>query len=142
MTLDYRDLLFDKFRYGGRGEIEKGIRYWDCYGISREVLKRVGKDLPEFNYTDDLVEIAGLIEKNRDLILEKIDKPEPYCLVAIQVVPEAVTHCGVLLNHSSFIHMTEDHGPRVDSIDSPLWKNKLRGYFRYGQRVSTTNNSL
>ncbi len=119
MTLDYQDLLGCEFKEHGRGEDRK----YDCYGLSMAVLKRVGIELPEFEYVIRHELINNLINKEKESITVKIEKPEPYCLIIFKTHPLFSDHFGVVLDDcKSFIHIRRNSTVCVQRLSDEKWK--------------------
>jgi len=121
------DLLTKKHKTGGRGP-----DFYDCLGLSQEILRRVGRSIPNYEYSED-IEMEGihsLIDQGREEAIE-LERPEPWSIVAIQTVPKFVTHIGIVLDDCrNFIHILEKVNVKVDSLNSPYWRTKTRGFYR------------
>ncbi len=126
MTLNYIDLLGKPHKLGAHGP-----EAYDCYHLCVEVLHRVGKEIPKYTVPDETVDIHELIEAEKLIVAEQIEKPEPYCIVTFCVIPGYVTHCGVVLeNCKSFIHVMRKISVAVERLDLIPWRNKIRGFYR------------
>lgn len=121
----FEDLLGKKFEYGGRGPDT-----YDCYGLCMEVYKRIGKDLPEFGFATKAEIIHEMIKTGKEYF-EKIDTPEPYCLIAFYIRYPYVSHIGVMLEPPYFIHILEKTQVTIERIDSPVWQRKIAGFYRW-----------
>jgi hypothetical protein len=67
----------------------------------------------------------------KDLFL-KLDKPEPFCLVALSLEDRKyINHVGVVwYNSFEFIHISEKTKVSIERLDDPLWFSKIRGYYK------------
>ena len=105
--MDYIDLIGKPFSPGGRGPDN-----YDCYGLVKELYRRSGIELPEYAYDspDNFSLIHRLINGDKDLF-ERLEKPEPYCLVLFTIQPPYISHIGVVLEDChTFIHASEKVG--------------------------------
>ncbi len=73
-----KDLVGIPYRHHGRDSA--GM---DCYGLVIEVLKRIGKNLPDVFYPDTEIETNKTILKNLEEIIPntKLEKPEEGAVV-------------------------------------------------------------
>lgn len=109
-----------------------------CYGLTRELYKRGGVLLPDYYQPDQLEEIHKLIAREERLLLvsgkiEKLDKPEPWCLVVIQWIGQkAHSHiCVVLKDCKSFLHVTGRKGVVIEKINRVDRWGTIRGYYKW-----------
>ena len=126
ITAEYSDLLGKRFEYYGRGP-----DVFDCWGLVREYCKRAGVLLPDHSSTDDPAEQAVGIKKDADTYYIKVDEPEIYDIVLFQVIPRFVTHCGVYVGSGRFLQVTAKSNVAVEELESPIWKDKIRGFYRF-----------
>lgn len=102
-----------------------------CYGLVREVKRRLGEDLPVFDTPDDDESIVKLIIVGIDFT-EPIVVPEPYCLVLFSITNPLPHHVGIVLEDCTrFIHVLRKRNVTIEKLHSPLWKNCIRGYYRW-----------
>lgn len=122
----YSDLIGKKFEYDGRGPDT-----FDCYGLCVEIYKRLGKQLVEYQASNDFKENAARFDfGKKDFI--RIDKPEPFCLVLLTVFKPYVSHIGVVLEDCRhFIHIFRKCNVCIESLSSERWKNRIDGYWKY-----------
>jgi hypothetical protein len=105
-------MLNKKFKKDGRGPNE-----YDCYGYIIDILKKVGKYLPEYDS-------PALSEK-----IIKIDKPESFCIVEYQGFP--THHVGIVLEDCiRFIHIRDKVNVAIERLDQPEWQRKIIGFYR------------
>lgn len=130
----FNDLFGVKFKYGGKS-IEEGF---DCWNLCREVYRRIGKELPTFEYVVE--EIHGIegaknidkkIAKAKEMF-KKLERPEPYCLVTFFIRPPYTSHIGVVLPDClHFIHIMEKTSVTIERLDAPEWERRITGFWRY-----------
>ncbi len=119
------DLFRAGYAIGGRGPAA-----YDCFGLFREVQRRVGVDLPDVASPAAMAERACLIEVGaRDW--QPLPAPEPWCAVAIRV-GRWVSHLGVVLDDGvHFLHATRATGVTRARLDDPRWASRIAGYYRW-----------
>ncbi len=124
--LDYSDLLGGTFKWLAKGENNE----WDCWSLTREVLRRVGKELPDKKSFIDLKLRNAAFEEGRKLV-EKLEKPEPYCIVAFKTRRFFITHIAIVLEDcKTFIHIQKKTRVNICRLDHIFWENKIEGYYR------------
>jgi len=121
----FSDLLGKEFLYGARGPDA-----YDCYGLAREVGRRVDIYFPpKVSYTTPR-DIDGLIEEEARR-WKKLEAPELYCLVAFSLVHPYVNHVGVVLEYNRFIHIMHNTRVTIERFDKDPWVNKVRGFYQW-----------
>ena len=119
--IDVSDLVGVRFKPRGRSK-EEGF---DCYGLAIEVERRAGITLHDVYY--DSV-FGGSTERTRKFVegdfCEKIDCPEPNCLVSIRC--GSGNHCGVYLGDGLVVHATLDCGVVVQKA----YRLNIDGYYK------------
>ena len=128
---NFSDLIGVPFVNRGRS---KDVGY-DCYGLVKEVYRRYGYNIPEYDtdYTDT-ERINGLIAGNtKGYPWHKIAEPKAPCLLAIRFgAPYGViNHTGVYIGDGMFVHTRERIGVNIDSIYSPAWRRVIVGFYEY-----------
>ena len=126
-NLDYYDLLGKPFRLGGRGP-----DFYDCWGLCMELGRRVGIILPE-DFTPEKTEDQDrAIRQHIDKDFTKLEKPEPYAIVAFSITPGLIDHCGFILeDRKHFVHTMHDHHVVVLRLDHRVLLKKREGFYRY-----------
>ena len=115
---------------------------WDevrrCYGLARELYKRAGIILPDFNQPDEVGIIHKAIIDGEKFLTEqgkikKIDKPEPWCLAVIQWLNiESYNHiCVILPDCKSFLHVTKKTRVVVENFRRLERWGIIRGYYKW-----------
>lgn len=109
----------------------------NCWGLVKTVAARMGLVIPDF---DDFVDQSaekiedqlgeGFRKFNGDFV--RVEDPEPGDVIAFAVGgDDTVSHVGVVLDHTWFMHCREGAGVRMSRIKSPLWGGFIRGYYRW-----------
>ena len=131
--MNFNDLIGVPFKNRGR-DINTGF---DCYGLVKEVYKRYGYDIPEYdsqyNY-DDMCRVNELIEGNiHNYPWREIEEPKAPCLIAIRFGSPVgvVNHTAVYIGNGRFIHTRERIGVCIDRISNPAWNKVIVGYYEY-----------
>lgn len=128
-ALKYDDLLSVPWKSGGRS-----LEGLDCYGLVKEIYARLGMALPEIDETPAMGaanEIDRLWKDGHVDIGEKIDRPEPYCVVVFSIRAPWVSHMGVVLPEGRFIHVLHGRTVQVDRLNHLYWKSRIAGYYRW-----------
>lgn len=144
--MEWVDLIGKPFEVGARGP-----KSYDCYGLVKEVSRRMGKDIPDYPGDRDLMKVQSIMEleshRNRWQPTTP-DMPDSLCPVIFKnwwgedhtfgIVPGAMivfsvrgygAHVGVVVGPDLFLHVWEDHDATTQRIS--LWKNKIRGIYIY-----------
>ena len=126
MKLKYEDLLGKNFKYNGRGPDE-----YDCYGLVKELYRRLGINLPEYASTEDRSLIDLMINKNQQLF-DRIERPTPFCIATFIIRPPYTSHMGVVTeNCRQFIHIYDKASVVVSNLDHPIWSRRISGFYCY-----------
>lgn len=128
----YTDLIGKKFQTGGRGQ-----DVYDCYGLIIEMMKRLGKYLPEQDTPEGIEMRLKMFKEISSEFAEPIDKPEPFCIVVFNLRRLARLHIGVVLEDCRrFIHSAAYiKRVRIDKLDGILWKHRITGYYRCTKKL-------
>lgn len=128
---NFNDLIGKPFKPHGRS-IQEGF---DCYGLSKEVFRRYGTEIPEYDADyRDMDKINALVEEHeQESIWKKIDEPTVPCLITIRFGSPVgvVNHTAVYIGNGQFIHARERVGVCIDRISSMAWKNVIVGFYEY-----------
>jgi len=100
----YRDLLGKPFKLGGHGP-----DYYDCGGLVKEILTRLGQPPLDFSSLVSIRAREGEIEQAL-LGFESIDNIDPPCVLAFYNEHGFVAHAGVALSKDWFIHTCKSVG--------------------------------
>ena len=127
MLYNFSDLLGKGFKFEARGPDK-----YDCWGICMEVSKRTGKPLPSYQSYEDLGLRNLEIRSRGDSDFVKLQKPEPFCIIAFHSLSKYVTHMGIVLEDCKrFIHIREQTSVCIERINTQVWQRKLQGFYKY-----------
>lgn len=133
--LNYSDLIGAPFEQDGRGP-----KAYDCYGLTKEVYHRYGKEIGEYwCCVEDKVKINDIYRgavkngKWREIDYKHGEKiPEPALIgLRFNAPPGIVNHTAVYIGDGKFIHIRERIGVCVDSITSPAWARQIVGIYEF-----------
>ena len=131
--MNYTDLIGVPFVNRGR---DKNTGF-DCYGLVKEVFRRYGYTIPEYdmqyNY-NDICRINELISGNvNNYPWREIREPKAPCLIAMRFgSPEGVVnHTAVYIGEGRFIHARERIGVCIDRLSNPAWRRVIVGFYEY-----------
>ena len=123
---EWRDLIGIPFKSGGRD-----IDGLDCYGLVKILMERQGINLPEFAYSTDEPSLLDLLIRGEcKQLLIKLEKPELGAIVVISIIEPYEHHLGVVVSRNEFLHVRKNTRVTLSRLDSPLWKGKIRGFYR------------
>lgn len=118
---------------GGRHEAGAGL---DCWGLLRMVYEmELGIKLPSFVGHNPCSgkTVAAVMADNMDR-WKPVDKPQPFDGVLLRK-GQFACHVGVMVDRWRFLHVDEDIESCVERIDSPLWRRRALGNYRYIARA-------
>jgi len=121
----YFDLLGKKFDYGAIGPDA-----YDCKGLMVELFKRMNFKFPHYDSSDEPAVQSERFAEGLAKYTTQISSPETYCLVMFKLYPPYVSHVGMMLNSTQFIHITRNSSVTVERIDSLQWQHKIAGFYR------------
>ena len=130
MAIDlYKDLLGKPYLFGSYGP-----NTYDCYGLIVELYKRLGINLPKRFPDDNFPSIHENVQNEYEMNWECIEKPVPYCVVRISLVPPYVSHVGMVLEDcKTFIHILPTRNVTIERLDSIIWRRRIAGYAKWKQ---------
>lgn len=133
-SFNIEDYLGKPFEYGG-----DGIHGYDCWTLSREILRTRGVLLPKWGSIVDLNLRNDRIVRIRDSNFIRLNGPKPYSIVLFKLKPPFVTHMGVVLSNCvNFIHILKKKQVVVERIDNIIWKPRIEGFYEYIQSNRNT----
>lgn len=116
------------FKYKGR--TEEGL---DCWGLARLIYKNeYNITLPSFSdeYTDsDTTRIEELIAQYKEG-WESTDSPSEGTAVLFKIMGRE-SHIGIAVSATHFIHAREGYDSAIEAFESPYWKRRIVGHFKY-----------
>jgi len=123
--IPYKDLLGKPFQYSSCGPDS-----FDCKGLMVELCKRKKLVFPNYESSSDPTIQATRFIEGLEKYSTKIDIPEQGDFVMFMLVPPYVTHIGMMMDRTHFIHITKGTSVSIESVTSLIWKNKIAGYYR------------
>lgn len=124
MGIDYVDLLGKPFKLGGDGP-----ECYDCVGLVCEMLRRLGVSYDtNFNRTE-----YPIASRNKELLkyfksVKKLDTPSPGSVILFNHESGLVTHIGVMISDTHFIHTTKQTNVVVERL-SKDWQWKINSIY-------------
>lgn len=123
----YSDLIGKPFANGGRGPDG-----YDCLGLALEIFRRTGLDVPDYNIPAfHCARIDTVVAQEAATSWQRLPGPIAPCLVVIKNHPQYINHVGVCVGSGMFIHVMQKVNVCLDRLDSPVWRKKIRGFYRY-----------
>lgn len=121
------------YRLGGRDR--NGI---DCWGLVRLIHKeQLGIDLPAFAEVISLEDQAETINREKEgwnpVVIEQTGD-----VVLFNILGNP-THVGIITKPGFFIHAFENQDVRIERLDDPKWKRRIKGIYRYASESSSVN---
>jgi cell wall-associated NlpC family hydrolase len=124
--VEYEDLLGAPFKYGGTSYTDG----FDCWTLTKELYRRTGIELPHYS-SNKSMEVNDANIKDAKQYYKEIQVPDPICIVTFMLRYPYVSHMGVMLDRLRFIHILKRSSVSVERIDSILWHNRIKGFFKY-----------
>jgi len=122
---EWHDLIGIPFKAGGRD-----FNGLDCYGLVKLLMQRQGIDLPEFAYADPHnYSMVDRLIRNQD-VAQRLNRPEIGAIVVMSLIPPYEHHLGVVISRNEFIHIRQNTRVTISRLDSPLWRDRIRGFYR------------
>lgn len=115
--------------YKANGRDLKGM---DCYGLCKYLYKKEhGIDIVDFDYVDPDN------PDNEKYFIESMNSPkwikvkaQKGSIVALKVNGH-ISHCGYMVSDTEFVHIMKDSGMSRVKINTPKWRNRVVGYYKY-----------
>lgn len=89
-----------------------------CRTFAAQVMARIG------------IVVPPVMHPGRARHFERVDAPQEGDLVVLTEGGRP-RHVGVCLGGGRFVHVEEGERSRVERLTSPLWANRIEGYYRY-----------
>jgi probable lipoprotein NlpC len=118
------------WRAGGRAG--DGIAGLDCWGLLRQVYAiECGIELPGWGDVDALdgAAVAATIAGDIDF-WRKVDAPREFDGVLLRKGRD-LCHVGIVVRPGLMLHVDEGMPACLERLDSPAWRRRLAGYYRY-----------
>ena len=125
---NFTDIIGVPFVDGGRN-IKTGF---DCWGLSLEVFKRYGFNLPDYKigcFEFELIDERIEAQKDCWICCDSSAPPVPSLVVMRWGAGLMCNHTGVYIGAGRFIHTRQKIGVNIDLIDSPAWRKIIEGYY-------------
>lgn len=123
------------------GRTEEGL---DCWGLTRLIYSReYNIELPSFSseyVIEDNNRIKELIAQYKEGWGSK-DTPAEGDVVLFRVLGD-LTHMGVMISNTRFIHVREGSNTVTDDITNTRWKNRVIGFFKYVEKSGAVLNAV
>ncbi len=117
------EFLGKPFRSGASGPDA-----YDCYGLARAFLARLGMGLPDLGATS--VENAAALTQQAHPHFVPVNWARPWSLVSFRKGGELATHCGVVLpGDGLFLHAQEKSGVVAEPLTHRYWHPRIEGYY-------------
>jgi hypothetical protein len=105
----------------------------DCWGLNRLIQsEQFGNDVPslvgDYDNIHDPDHLAELIAREKEHWV-KVDLPREGDTVLFRVLGQF--HVGTITEPGKFIHVRENGKSVIESLSSPLWRNRIKGFYRY-----------
>ena len=141
---DHGDLIGKPFAYGGRGPEE-----FDCFGVIKELLRRDGIAVPDYDTADAQATIEALFSREQRLYWRPCEAEEGSWYIDLErngslarhhytkgaVVLFRIlglgSHVGYVTGPNTFVHTWEGArlGVLTERIDD--WEHRIIGFYRY-----------
>ena len=117
----------------------------DCWGLVRMIYKdQFDIDLPsyvdQYNADDTHNTLAELIAISKES-WTKTDNPVIGDVLLLRA-EGSLSHVGVVISPTHFIHVIEDINVTIERYDQGKWKNRLEGAYRYDSNLDTGDVSI
>lgn len=120
----------------------RGPDAWDCWGGVRMVLADVFHvDLPDYRdaytHANDRRSVAGAVSAGLAHGWRRVEAPRAGDLLVLSILGRP-WHCGLMVNASQFLHWPppDKRGRQllscIERLDSPVWSNRIEGFYRHG----------
>lgn len=106
---EYLDLIGLPYLRGARGPEQ-----YDCYGLAREMFRRAGNEVPDFDEPGSLEEIERLI-RDKSRRWRRVEIGTPGALLTFRVEGYG-SHVGFMLHRDRFIHAWEPTGVTTERL--------------------------
>lgn len=124
-SFNYDSLLGIKYKKNGRT-----IEGLNCLGLVNLIHILQDKEFPIDQLPSEEELIYKLVIEEQKLF-QKIEIPEKDCIVLFKFIPKKF-HVGCIMEDTSkFIHIIENRNVTIDSLESPIWKRLLIGYYKW-----------
>jgi cell wall-associated NlpC family hydrolase len=130
--LSYSDLVGKPYLKGASGPDA-----FDCYGLVRELARRMGVSVPDYTKPSTWHEIADCIERERTFWTPCEEGAGAVALFRIRHLVDGkpvtlATHVGMCIGHGRFVHAWKPAGGVVREDIQP-WRRRIVGFYSFPQ---------
>jgi cell wall-associated NlpC family hydrolase len=124
--------------YSRSGASQAGVNCWTLVALI--YAEQLGIALPTYltDYTsmEETAEISALVDRERgDPLWLKVDVPHAFD-VALFRRGRVDAHVGIVVVPGLMLHVTGDEQSKLESYATPLWRNRLTGFYRHVKATS------
>lgn len=127
--------------YAEKGRDKSGL---DCWGLVRLVYKeQFNIDIPSFvtDYeSDNSSRIAELISIGKEH-WSKVVQPAVGDVILLRI-SGLFMHVGVVISPNEFLHVREGRDSVIERFDSPMWRHRVEGFYKYTEQTASTDLQL
>jgi len=112
-----------------------GPNYFDCWGVVVWIYKQeYGININEGIYYITKEDRAIQLRKHIGSWI-KVTRPRPGDGILFMVGGK-LPHCGIYVGDGKMLHSLDERMSCIERINSPKWKPRLEGYYRYSSSTS------
>lgn len=109
----------------------------DCYGLVCLIYRTErGLEPPQIGYKARRAGFA--LEGQPGAAWERVDAPEAFDVVGFHSGQD-MTHCGVMLDATNFLHIFEGGTPSVARVSDGRFRSRLAGFWRLRPKKDESN---
>lgn len=127
--------------YAEKGRDRSGL---DCWGLVRLVYKdQFDYELPSFveDYeSDNSPRISELIAIGKEN-WSKVTQPQVGDVILLRI-SGLFMHVGVVISPNEFLHVREGRDSVIERFDSPMWRHRVEGFYKYTEQTASTDLQL
>lgn len=120
--------------YKDNGRLEEGA---DCWGLARLIYKQeYNIELPSLTNAykmEDAKRIEELAHQYKEG-WDVLETPEAGAIVLFRVLG-TVSHVGIMINSTQFMHNNSTIDTCIESIDNVKWRHRVYGFFKYSEKA-------
>lgn len=107
----------------------RGPDGWDCWGLVEMIYEHeLGIRLPSYAYTTvDQGHVVATAQE--DGYWKEVDEPAMMDVVLLKAMRNP--HVGVCVDNQRMLHIPEGKTSCIEYINSPKWKSRIEGFYRY-----------
>lgn len=130
--IDYDKYIGIPFVDGGRA-----ISGLDCWGLVKLIYKNeYNIELPDYYCSCNSYAMVGsLMANEKNKYWERVENPKEGNIITFEgLVPEleyAITHVGIVINDTHFIHAIQDIGVSAKHLHRGFWSERIEGFYQW-----------